>query len=206
MSFPLPPQVSISETLFIAFFVIFFALWGWRHGLDAVIIAGLITIFGIWAAPQLATALAKLINGVFAIFRLIPAGQFSMQNLSAMAEAQYAPIPSPINVQDQNSAGMVLLNILVLGMFVYIGFRYAVKKAGRKDPFLESVFGFLGAGVIGYMIVTFVLTRVMQFPQQIVIEPSEVQPINVDSFLLIALVLVLIVFGVQRSKPPAKKK
>jgi hypothetical protein len=206
MSFPLPSELTISELAFISVFVFFFALWGWRHGLDATIIAGLFTIFGVWAAPQLSVPLAKLINAVVGLIRLLPSGQFSMQNWTAMINAEYAPIPSLINVQDPNSVGMVLLEVLILVLIVFIGFRYANKKAGHKDPFLESVFGFIGAGVTGYIIVTFVLTRVMNFPQQITIEPSPVPTINVDAFLIIAVVLVLIVFGVQRSKPPAQKK
>ena len=206
MSVPLPNPLTVPEMVFIAIFVFFFATWGWRHGLDATIIAALFTIFGLWAAPQLAVPLAKLLNAIVGLFRLLPSGQFSMQNWTAIINGEYAPIPSFVDVTNPNSAGMILVNVALLGMIAYIGFRYADKKAGRKDPFLESVFGFIGAAVVGYLIVTFVVTRIMQFPQEITIQPSEVPTISVDAFLLIALVLVLIVFGVQRSKPPAKKK
>ena len=206
MTFLVPNPLTVPELLFIAIFVFFFATWGWRHGLDATIIAGLFTMFGVWAAPQLAIPLGKLINAVIGLFRLLPSGQFSMQNWTAMINAEYEAIPSPIDVNDVNSMAMVLLTVAILGMIVAIGFRYANKKAGRKDPFLESVFGFVGAAVVGYMIVTFVVMRIMSFPQDITIEESTIPTINVDALLLVGMVLVLIVFGVQRSKSPAKKK
>ena len=68
---PLPNPLTTSETVLIAILLLFFAAWGWRHGLDAAIIAGLIVIFGIWAAPQLAVPLGKIINAVYALFVLL---------------------------------------------------------------------------------------------------------------------------------------
>ncbi len=206
MTFPLPAELTISEGLFIAIFVVIFALWGWRHGLDAALIAGLFTVMGILIVPKLVPEMAKFINAVFGGFRLMTSGQFSMDNLNAVANAVYEPIPSVINVQDPNSEGMVVLYLGLFAAIVYIGFRYADKKAGRKDPFFESLFGFAGAGVAGYLIVTFVLQRLVIFPQTVVITPSEVPTVRVDAVMLAVIVIVLIVFGVQRSKPPAKKK
>src|SRR5512134_2908298 len=110
MTFPLPPEsiISVSEGLLIAIFVLFFALWGWRHGLDAALIAGLFTVLGIIFVPKLTPELAKLINAVVGGFRLMTSGQFSIDNLNAITNAVYAPIPSVINVQDPNSEGMVV--------------------------------------------------------------------------------------------------
>jgi hypothetical protein len=54
--------------------------------------------------------------------------------------------------------------------------------------------------------VTFVLERLVIFPQTVVITPSDVPEIRLDAVMLAVIVIVLIVFGVQRSKPPAKKK
>jgi hypothetical protein len=64
----------------------------------------------------------------------------------------------------------------------------------------------VGGGALGYMCVTFVLDRHITFPQQIEIQQSTVPQITVDAPLLVAIVIVLIVFGIQRSKAPAKKK
>jgi hypothetical protein len=208
MTFPLPPEstISVSEGLLIALVVFFFALWGWRHGLDAALIAALFTVAGMFAVPRLAPELAKFINAVIGGFRLMTSGQFSMENLNAIANATYEPIPSVFNVQDPSSESMVVLYLGLFAAIVFIGFRYANKKAGRKDPFFESAFGFAGAGVVGYLIVTFVLEQLVIFPQTMVITQSEVPEIRLDAVMLAVIVIVLIVFGVQRSKPPAKKK
>ncbi len=208
MSFPLPPEftISLSEGLLIFIVVIFFAAWGWRHGLDATLIAGLFTVAAILAVPRLAPELAKFINVLVGSFRLMTSGQFSMESLNAVANATHETIPSVFNVQDPNSEGMVVLYLGLFAAIVYMGFRYADKKAGRKDPFFESLSGAAGAGVVGYLIVTFVLERLVVFPQNVVITPSEVPEIRLDAVMLVVIIIVLIVFGVQRSKPPAKKK
>jgi hypothetical protein len=201
---PLPNPWNTSETVLIVILLFFFAAWGWRHGLDAAIIAGLIVIFGAWAAPELAAPLGKLINLIYGFVMLLVRGQFSMQNLTAVMNAQSEVLQPPINVQDPNSQSMLLLTIVIFAMFAIIGFRYASKKAGGKDPFIASVFGLLGAAVVGYIVIRFVLDRIFTFPQTVVIEESPIPAINLDAFLLIAVVLVLVVFGVQRSKPAKK--
>ncbi|CAG0935093.1 hypothetical protein TFLX_03918 [Thermoflexales bacterium] len=208
MTFPLPPEsgIPVSEGLLIGIVVFFFGMWGWRHGLDAALIAALFTVAGILAVPKLAPELGKFINALLGTFRLMTSGQFSMDNLNAVINAVHETIPSTINVQDPNSESMVLLYLGLFAAIVYIGFRYANKKAGRKDPLFESIFGFAGAGVVGYLIVTFVLDKLVRFPQTVMIEPSEVPEIRLDAVMLAIIVIVLIVFGVQRSKPPAKKK
>lgn len=202
---PLPNPWTTSETVLIVILLLFFGAWGWRHGLDASIIAGLIVIFGAWAAPELAAPLGKIINGVLGFMLLLVRGQFSMDNLSAVVNAQSDVMQSPINVQSPTDPSMQLFMILIFAMFAIIGFRYASQKAGGKDPFIASLFGLLGAGVVGYICIRFVLDRIFTFPQTVVIEESPIPTINIDAFLLIAVVLVLVVFGVQRSKPPAKK-
>lgn len=205
MTIPLPNPLNTTETVLIGLLLLFFALWGWRHGLDAAIIWGLIVIFAAWAAPELATPVGKLINGVVGFVKLLVGGQFSMDNLSAVVNAQSQVVEAPVNVQDPNSSSMELVTLALFGMITYIGFRYALKKAGGKDPFIASLFGALAAMVVGYIITRFVIDRVFSFPQTVQIAASEIPPINVNASLLVAVVIVLIVFGVQRSKPPAKK-
>jgi hypothetical protein len=65
----------------------------------------------------------------------------------------------------------------------------------------------VGATVVGYVIARFVLDRLFSFPQTQTVEiaPSDIPPININATLLVAVVLVLVVYGIQRSKPPAKK-
>jgi lipoprotein signal peptidase len=102
---------------------------------------------------------------------------------------------------------MQIVTLAIFGMISYIGFRYALKKAGGKDPIIASLFGAIGAMVDGYIIARFVLDRIFSFPtvQTVEIAPSEFPPINVNATLLVAVVLVLVVYGIQRTKPPAKK-
>jgi hypothetical protein len=205
MTIPLPNPLTTSETVLVGLILLFFGLWGWRHGLDASIIWGLFVIAAAWAAPVLAPYLGMLINAFVGMVLLITSGQFSMDNWSALINAQYAAIAAPIDVQNPSSSSMQLLILALFGMISYIGFRTALKKAGGKDPVIASVFGVLGAMVVGYIITRFVLDKLFVFPQVVDIAPSEFPPLSVNASLLVAVVLVLVVFGVQRSKPPAKK-
>jgi hypothetical protein len=201
---PLPNPWNTSETVLIVILLLFFAAWGWRHGLDAAIIAGLIVIFGAWAAPELAAPLGKIFNLFYGIFVLLVRGQFSIPNVTAVMNAQSDVLEAPVNVQDPTSQSMQLFMIVIFAMFAIIGFRYADKKAGGKDSFIASLFGLLGAAVVGYICIRFVLDRIFTFPQTVVIEESPFPTINIDAVLLVAVVLVLVVFGVQRSKPTKK--
>jgi hypothetical protein len=207
MTIPLPNPLSTTETVLIGLLLLFFAVWGWRHGLDAAIIWGLIVIFAVWAAPGLAAPLGKLANAFIGLAQLLIRGQFSMENWTAVINAQSQTMAAPVDVQDPNSSSMQLMTLVIFGMITYIGFRYAQKKAGGKDPIIASFFGALGAVVVGYIITRFVFDRLFSFPttQTVEIAPSEIPPINVNATVLLAMVLVLVVYGVLRSKPPAKK-
>jgi hypothetical protein len=207
MTIPLPNPLTTSETVLVGLLLLFFALWGWRHGLDAAILWGLFVILAVWLAPILTPFLGKLINAVIGFVLLLMHGQFSMDNWLAVINAQSQGIAAPVDVQDPASSSMQLVTLVIFGMITYIGFRYALKKAGGKDPIIASFFGALGAMVVGYIITRFVLDRIFSFPQVQTVEiaPSEIPPISVNASLLVAVVLVLVVFGIQRSKPPAKK-
>jgi hypothetical protein len=205
MTIPLPNPLTTSETVLVALILLFFGLWGWRHGLDASILWGLFVIAAAWAAPELAPFMGKLINGLFGFVPLFTSGQFSVENFSAMVNGQLPTIQAPVNVQDPASSSMGLVTLVIFGMITYIGFRYALKKAGGKDPVIASLFGALGAMIVGYIITRFVLDKLFIFPQTVDIAPSEFPPLSVNASLLVAVVLVLVVFGIQRSKPPAKK-
>ena len=185
--------------------LLFFWLWGWRHGLDAAIIWGLFVIFAVWVAPQLAGSLGKIVNAVIGLVRLLMSGQFSMENWLAVINAQSQIVEASVNVQDPNSSSMQLTTLAIFGVISYIGLQYALRKAGKKDPIIASFFGALGAVVVGYLIIRFVIDRLFTFPQTVEIAQSEVPPLNVNATLLVAVVLVLVVYGIQRSKPPAKK-
>ncbi len=205
MTIPLSNPLATNETVLVGLILLFFAAWGWRHGLDAAILWGLFVILAAWLAPALAPFLGKGINGLFGFMPLFTSGQFSVENLSAVVNAQLPTVGAPVNVQDPASSSMELATLAIFGMITYIGFRYALKKAGGKDPLIASAFGAVGAMVVGYIITRFVIDKLFIFPQTVEIAPSEFPPISVNATLLVAMVLVLVVFGVQRSKPPAKK-
>jgi hypothetical protein len=206
MTVPLPNPLSTTETVLIGLLLLFFALWGWRHGLDAVIIWGLFVVFAAWAAPQLAVPAGKLVNAFSGMVQLLMGGQFSMDNWSAAINAQSQVVEVPVNVQDPNSSSMQIMTLLIFGMMAYIGFKYSLRKAGKKDPIISSFFGALGAMVVGYIIIRFVIDRLFTFPQTVEIAESEFPPISINATLLLMIVLVLVVYGVLHSpKPPAKK-
>jgi len=210
MTIPLPNPLTTTETVLVGLLLLFFALWGWRHGLDAAILWGLFVILAVWLAPVLTPFVGKLINGVVGGVQLLMSDQFSLGNLSAVINAQLPTLQSPVNVQDPASSSMQLVTLAIFGVITYFGFRYALKKAGGKDPIIASFFGALGAMVVGYIIIRFMLDRIFSFPQTQTVEiaPSEIPPISVNATLLLAMILVLVVYGVLRSpksKPPAKK-
>jgi hypothetical protein len=206
MTIPLPNPLSTTETVLIGLLLLFFALWGWRHGLDAAIIWGLFVIFAVWAAPELAGSLGRIFNAFIGMVRLLMNGQFSMDNWRAVINAQSQVIEAPVNVQDPNSSSMQITMLVIFGLLTYFGFRYALKKAGGKDSILSSLFGAVAAVVVGYIIARFTVDRMFTFPQTVEIGPSEYPPISVNATLLLMIVLVLVVYGVlHSSKPPAKK-
>ncbi len=203
-----PSLIPIPELAVIGVLVFFFAIWGWRHGLDAVILAGLFVLFGRMTVDTLAIPVGATINMFYGIFQLFAKGKFSGGNLFAVIGGDPNVVPPLINVRDPNDLLVVVLGTALFLMIAFIGFKFALKKAGGKDTPIEQAFGFVGGAALGYMCITFVIDRHIAFPQVIKIEQSEVPPLSVDAPLLVAIVMVLIVFGIQRSKPkaPAKKK
>jgi hypothetical protein len=202
----LPNLIQVPELFLIGALVSFFAIWGWRHGLDAVILAGLFVLFGRFSVDTLALPAAGLINFAYGIVSLVLGGRFSTDTLIGVIKANPEVVKPLINVRDPNDVWVTVLGTGLFVLIAYLGFRFAVKKAGGKDKFLERVFGFVGGGALGYLCITFVIDRHIVFPQAIKIEPSTVPPITLNAPLLVAIVFVLIVFGLQRSKAPAKKK
>ncbi len=207
MTVPLPNPLSVSETLLLLGIAFFFARWGWRHGIDAVVLAGLFILLADVFADDIARIIANIINFVYAFIRLINMGQMSMPNVMAVVNGTSTILQPIANPNQPGDTGFVVLMILVFIVISYVAFHYAEKRVGGKDPFFESLFGFVGGGVLGYISTTFVLGRLFQptEAQTVVINTSDVPQIKISGSLLVAIVLVLIVFGYSRSKPPKKK-
>ncbi len=205
MTVPLPNPLSITETAFLAILMFFFARWGWRHGLDAVVLAGAFILAADLFSPQLTKLVATIIDYIHATVMLVSKGQFSIPNLSAVVSGTSNIMQPLANPNDPQNAGYVVISILVFVVICYFAFHYAEKKAGGKDPFFESLFGFLGGAALGYIAVTFVLQKLVTFPQTVVVQPSDVPKVTVDANLVVVVVMVLIVFGIGRSKIQKKK-
>lgn len=202
----LPNVVPVPELLLIGLLVVFFAAWGWRHGLDAVIIAGLIVVLGRMTADTLAIPVGAIINMFYGIFNLLTTGRFSGNNLFAVIAGDPNVVKPLINIRDASDPALVLMGTILFVLIAFAGFRIAQNRAGGRDSWIESVFGFIGGGLLGYLCVTYVIDRHMQFPQVIEVVATDIPQIKVDAPLLVAIIVVIIVFGIQRSKAPARKK
>ncbi len=202
----LPNVVPVPELLLIGLLVVFFAAWGWRHGLDAVIIAGLIVVLGRMTADTLAIPVGAIINMFYGIFNLLTTGRFSGNNLFAVIAGDPNVVKPLINIRDAGDPALVLMGTILFVLIAFAGFRIAQNRAGGRDSWIESVFGFIGGGLLGYVCVTYVIDRHMQFPQVIEVVATDIPQIKVDAPLLVAIIVVIIVFGIQRSKAPARKK
>ncbi len=201
-----PSQISLPELAVIALPVFFFGVWGWRHGLDAAIVAGLFVLFGRVSADTLAVPIASIVNMFAGLFALIAGGQFSRDAMLATIFGGPGAPPPLINVKDANDVILRWMGTAIFAMIAYIGFQYAVKKFGGKDPLFESVAGFFGAAAVGYLAVTFVVDRHVTFPQTVVVEPSTTPQVSIDAPWIVITILVLVVFGVSRAKAGQKKK
>ena len=199
----IPPTIPIPELVFIGAIDLLFAYWGYRHGLDAIILAALFVLFARLSADTLAVPVASSANIFYGLFEIIAGGKFSRDAmLDIIFGGPNAP-PPLIDVKDPNNIVLRLIGTTLFAMIAYVGFKFALQRAGGKDTPIEQIFGAVGGGILGYLCLTFVIERHFQFARgahTIVIEPSQTPPIEVNAPLIVALVVVLIVFGVQRGK------
>ncbi len=198
--------VKVPELALIGFLVLFFAVWGWRHGLDAVILAGLFVLVGRVTVDTLAVPIAAIVNMFYGLFKLMTTGQFTGNNMFGVIRGDPNVVKPLLNLTDPNDAAMKILGTVLFILIAFLGFRLALAKAGGKDTPIEQIFGLIGGAALGYICITFVIDRHITFPQALLVQPSETPQISVDAPLLVVVVMVLIVFGIQRSKPAAKKK
>jgi hypothetical protein len=193
--------LNIPEIAILGLAALAAAVWGYRHGLDTVLITAVFVVFGRVSADILAIPIGIIINVIYGFISLIASGKFSTEALSAsITKARLIDVNNP---EDQIAR---LIGTVIFLAICYIGVKFAVKKAGGKDPIIEAVFGAIGAAAMMYLTLAFVIGRLFILPQEIKITPTDVPQLTVNLPLILAIVMVLIVFGVQRSRPPAKKK
>jgi hypothetical protein len=198
-------DIIIPEIAILTLLAVGAAVWGYRHGLDTVLITAMFVVFGRVSSDILAVPVGIILNVLYGFFSLIASGNFSRDALTNTIFGGEGG-PHLIDTSNPNDQIFVLISIAIFIAISYIGVKFAVKRAGGKDPIIEAVFGALGAAAMAYLTFGYIVNRVFVLPASIQITPTDVPQLTVNMPLILAIVMVLIVFGVQRSRPPAKKK
>ena len=189
--------IRFEELTFVLLLSVPFIYWGFKHGLDAVIIAAIVILVGIALADTIANGLTSVVNTTWKLVRAaIEEGFGTPEFFTRFREG--APLID-------NPDSLKLLGTIIFILLAMLGIRIAVKRAGGRKSIFEGIFGALGGAVIGYLSLTFVIGRHFPPPQVVqVVETQNVPVFNVDASVLVLLALVIIVFGVQSSKPKKK--
>lgn len=190
--------IRLEELTFVLLLSLPFVYWGFKHGLDAVIILAIAMLVGITLADTIANSATSFINIFWRMGKAtVEAGFGTPQFFTRFREI--APlIDSPESLK--------WLGTVLFALLGYAGMRIAVKRAGGRKSIFEGIFGAMGGAVAGYFIVTFLLARHFPPPQVVeFIETQQLPVFNVDATVVVLLVLVIIVFGVQRSPKPDEK-
>jgi hypothetical protein len=203
---PDPNTIQIPEQAILGLAGLILAVWGFRCGLDAVLIAAVFVVFGRLSISILAIVVSTVINIFYGLFDLFASGTFSPDALFGVIGGNPDVAKQLINIRDPQDSGLLLIGTILFVLIGYVGLKVATSQAGGKDSFIEQVFGGVGGAAMGYLAASYIVSRQFTFPQVIEITSSEVPEFTVNAPLIIAIIVVLIVFGIQRSRPPAKKK
>jgi hypothetical protein len=190
----LPNPLSIDELALILILSTPIIIWGYRHGLDAVIIAVVGVLAGMIVSDTLANGVVDAVNTFYNLFNaILTVGTSSLDSLIVAWRSGPGLVNTPEQIQ--------LFGTVIFGLIAYVSFRLAFRQAGGTSSFLEALFGALGGAVTGYVILNFVITRHVQFPQQLQITQSEALPaVTLDANVIVLIALVIIVFGVTSSR------
>ncbi|MGH2593282.1 MAG: hypothetical protein ACRDGG_07195 [Anaerolineae bacterium] len=198
----IPNPLSLGELTFILVLSLPIIIWGFQHGLDAVIIAVIGVLAGMAFSDTLAGGTVSFLNTSWRLGKAILAtGAFGPEAIVRFREE-----PGLIETPDQ----IKLFGTIVFLAITYVAFKIAFRRAGGRSNAFEGIFGALGAAVTGYLIITFLITRHVRLPQVVQIDETTELPgfvaapgqpsITLDANVLVLLALVIIVFGVQISK------
>jgi hypothetical protein len=188
----LPNPLTLDELAFVIILSLPFIVWGFQHGLDAVMIAVVGTLAGMLFADTLAEGMATWLNLTWRMSQAVLEG-------GAEGIGRYREFPGLIETDEQLRLAGTILFLLI----VYVSFRFAFRRAGGRKNVFEGIFGAIGAAVTGYIIITFLIPRHLRLPQQVEIVETQLPVINLDANVLVIVALIVIVFGVQGAK---KKK
>ena len=171
--------------------------WGFKHGLDAVIILAIALLIGIAFSDRIANAANTIVNTFWKMAKATVEVGFGTPEFFTRFREEKPLIDSP--------EGLKWLGTVIFVLLGYAGVRIAVKRAGGRKSIFEGIFGALGGAVAGYFAVTFLLARHFPPPQVVeFIETQQLPVFNVDATVIVLLVLVIIVFGVQSSRTAKK--
>lgn len=189
--------VTVDELVIIALAALPIAIWGFRHGLDAIMIAVIGVLGGMLLADTIAGGTVQVVNMTWrTINAFIDPGFGSPEFFTAFREG-----PGLIETPER----LTLSGTIVFLLITYVAFQLAFKRAGSRGSILEGVFGAIGGAVTGYLIVTFIIPRHFKLPFSVEVTPAAQMPeITLDANVLVLVALVIIVFGVQNSR--GKKK
>jgi len=197
----IPNPLPLGELSFILILSLPIIIWGFRHGLDAVIIAVIGVLAGMAFSDTLAGGTVSALNTMWKLGKAILAVGFGPEAIGRFREE-----PGLIETPEQ----IKVFGTIVFLAITYVAFKIAFQRAGGRSNAFEGIFGALGAAVTGYLIITFLITRHVRLPQVVQIDETTELPgfvvapgqpsITLDANVLVLLALVIIVFGVQSSK------
>jgi len=190
----LPNPLPIDELTFIAILSLPIVFWGYRHGLDAMIIAVVGVLAGMLVSDTLAGGVVGAVNTFYNFFNaFLTVGGSSLDALIVAWRTGPGLLNTPEQVQ--------LFGTIIFGLITYVSFRLAFRQAGGTSSFLEAAFGALGGAVTGYVIVNFVFSRHVVFPQSVQITESQALPsVTLDANVIVLIALVIVVFAVTSSR------
>ena len=193
----IPSTLTIEELPLIFILSLPVIYWGFRHWLDAVIIAFIGVLFAMLFADTLGHAVVSAINTFYKIVNAIMAVGFGPELFAKMRET-----PGLLETEEQ----IKLLGTILFALISFVAFKIAFRRAGGRKNVLEGVFGAVGGAVTGYMIVTFLLQRHIKLPQIVQItETTQLPVFNIDANIVVLIALVVIVYAVQASRAQKKK-
>jgi len=192
----LPSTITIEELPLIFILSLPIIYWGYRNGLDAVIIAVIGVLFGMIFADTLGGAVVSAVNTFWKLINAILSAGVGPDMFAKLNET-----PGLIETPEQAR----LLGTIIFALTSYVAFKIAMRRAGGRSNILEGIFGAVGGAVTGYMILTFVIQRHVRLPQVVQItETTQLPVFNIDANIVVLIALVIIVYAVQSTR--AKKK
>jgi len=189
--------VRVEELVLIILLSAPIIIWGFRHGLDAVIIAVIGALAGMALADTLASGTVTIVNSTWKMMNAFIDPGFGDPEFFNKMRTGPGLIETPEHV--------ILAGTIVFMAIAYVSFRIAFKRAGGRKNILEGVFGALGAAVTGYLIANFLITRHVRLP--LIVEVTETTPLpsfSLDANVVVLIALVIVVFAVQSTR--GKKK